>query len=384
MADAQLDQQQLQLTALQSVPPTPWSNCRRTGTGEDWIRPAVFAAPTSIPLSDPQPLMISAALPESLPEALRAELRRSDPAVLREQQSQWQFNVNQVAELMVDTADQVVDLVPISKPLGVKVASAQPVLAEGAALLSSSNRLMAAADVDLPALEQPDLGLQRIVMPLDETSRRAVLDHAEQNRSLVWYKTPALGDAWIFSYDEVSGTGARLEETDASQDGADVMAIYVRDGGRGDDDGRVNGSILAPGGLAFAQLVGAVQESFAPLMDGLALIRHWSGIESATDPVINPAATELDLDASGAIEPVDLALALRHGFGTFPGAALTEDLSLHADINLDQMQAQLQELRPLGFSENQTSTPAAAAESLLRDAPPGGLGSALHRGRCQN
>ena len=25
------------------------------------------------------------------------------------------------------------------------------------------------------------------------------------------------------------------------------MAIYVRDGGRGDDDGRVNGSILAPG-----------------------------------------------------------------------------------------------------------------------------------------
>ena len=25
-------------------------------------------------------------------------------------------------------------------------------------------------------------------------------------------------------------------------------------------------------------------------MDGLALIRHWSGIESATDPVINPAA----------------------------------------------------------------------------------------------
>ena len=77
---------------------------------------------------------------------------------------------------------------------------------------------MAAADVDLPALEQPDLGLQRIVMPLDETSRRAVLDHAEQNRSLVWYKA-GLGDAWIFSYDEVSGTGARLEETDASQDG---------------------------------------------------------------------------------------------------------------------------------------------------------------------
>ena len=350
MADAQLDQQQLQqLTALQSVPPDTLEQLQA-----DWNRRgldpsgSVLAAPTTLhPLSDPQPLMISAALPESLPEALRAELRRSDPAVLREQQSQWQFNVNQVAELMVDTADQVVDLVPISKPLGVKVASPQPVLAEGAALLSSSNRLMAAADVDLPALEQPDLGLQRIVMPLDETSRRAVLDHAEQNRSLVWYKTPALGDAWIFSYDEVSGTGARLEETDASQDGADVMAIYVRDGGRGDDDGRVNGSILAPGGLAFAQLVGAVQESFAPLMDGLALIRHWSGIESATDPVINPAATELDLDASGAIEPVDLALALRHGFGTFPGAALTEDLSLHADINLDQMQAQLQELRPL-------------------------------------
>ena len=82
-------------------------------------------------------------------------------------------------------------------------------------------------------------------------------------------------------------------------------------------------------------------------MDGLALARHWSGMESATDPVINPAATELDLDGSGAIEPVDLALALRHGFGTFPGAALTEDLSLGAGINLDQIQAQLLELRAL-------------------------------------
>ena len=38
----------------------------------------------------------------------------------------------------------------------------------------------------------------------------------------------------------------------------------------------------------------------------------------------------------GAIEPVDLALALRHGFGTFPGAALTEDLSLHAGSSLDR------------------------------------------------
>ena len=349
MADAKLDQQQLQqLTALQSVPSDTLEPLRA-----EWNRRgldpsgSVLAAPTTLhSLSDPQPLMISAALPESLPEELRAELRRSDPAVLREQQSQWQFNVNQIAELMLDTADQVVDLVPISKPLGVKVASPQPVLAEGAALLSSSNRLMA-ADADLPALEQPDLGLQRIVMPLDQISRRAVLDHAEQHRSLVWYKTPALGEAWIFSYDEVTGTGARLEETDASQDGPDVMAIYVRDGGRGDDDGLVNGSILAPGGLAFAQLVGAVQQPFAPLMDGLALARHWSGMESAADPVINPAATELDLDGSGGMEPVDLALALRHGFGTFPGAALTEDLSLHAGSSLDQIQAQLQELRAL-------------------------------------
>ena len=349
MADAKLDQQQLQqLTALQSVPSDTLEPLRA-----EWNRRgldpsgSVLAAPTTLhALSDPQPLMISAALPVSLPEELRAELRRSDPAVLREQQSQWQFNVNQIAELMLDTADQVVDLVPISKPLGVKVASPQPVLAEGAALLSSSNRLMA-ADADLPALEQQDLGLQRIVMPLDQISRRAVLDHAEQHRSLVWYKTPALGEAWIFSYDEVTGTGARLEETDASQDGPDVMAIYVRDGGRGDDDGLVNGSILAPGGLAFAQLVGVVQQPFAPLMDGLALARHWSGIESAKDPVINPAATELDLDGSGGMEPVDLALALRHGFGTFPGAALTEDLSLHAGSSLDQIQAQLQELRAL-------------------------------------
>ena len=182
-------------------------------------------------------------------------------------------------------------------------------------------------------------------MPLFETSRRALLDNAERYRSLVWYKTPAQGDAWIFSYDDATGTGARLEDTDPNQDGPDVMAIYVRDGGRGDDDGLVNGSILVPGGLAFAQLVGAVPKPFAPLMDGLALARNWSGIDSAADPVINPAATELDLDGSGGMEPVDLALALRHGFGTFPGAALTEDLSLQADISLEQIQAQLLQLR---------------------------------------
>ena len=349
MADAQLDQRQLQqLTALQSVPPDTLEQLQAEWNqrGLDPSGSVLAAATTLHPLSDPQPLMISTALPESLPEELRAELRRSDPAVLREQQSQWQFNVNRVAQLMVDTADQVVDLVPISKPLGVKVASPQPLLAQGAALLSPSNRLMA-ADADPPALEQQDLGLQRMVMPLDATSRRALLDHAEQNRSLVWYKTPALGEAWIFSYDEATGTGARLEETDANEDGPDVMAIYVRDGGRGDDDGLVNGSILAPGGLAFAQLVGAVPKPFAPLMDGLALARNWSGIDSAADPVINPAATELDLDGSGGMEPVDLALALRHGFGTFPGAALTQDLPLHDGSSLDQIQAQLLELQAL-------------------------------------
>ena len=133
MADAQLDQQQLQqLTALQSVPPDTLERCRRTGTGEDWIRPAVFSLRRPLASAVGSPATDDQCRPaRSLPEALRAELRRSDPAVLREQQSQWQFNVNQVAELMVDTADQVVDLVPISKPLGVKVASPQPVLAEG-------------------------------------------------------------------------------------------------------------------------------------------------------------------------------------------------------------------------------------------------------------
>ena len=81
--------------------------------------------------------------------------------------------------------------------------------------------------------------------------------------------------------------------------------------------------------------------------DGLALARNWSGIDSAADPVINPAATELDLDGSGGMEPVDLALALRHGFGTFPGAALTQDLPLQDASSLDQIQAQLLELRAL-------------------------------------
>ena len=40
-----------------------------------------------------------------------------------------------------------------------------------------------------------------------------------------------------------------LEDTDPNQRGADVLALYVRDGARG-DDGLVNGEITSPGGLA--------------------------------------------------------------------------------------------------------------------------------------
>ena len=72
----------------------------------------------------------------------------------------------------------------------------------------------------------------------------------EGSQSLVWYRRPANADPFIYTYDEVTGTGALLEDTDPSQRGADVLALYVRDGARGDDDGLVNGEITSPGGLA--------------------------------------------------------------------------------------------------------------------------------------
>ena len=82
-----------------------------------------------------------------------------------------------------------------------------------------------------------------------------------------YLKTRSDGSTYNFYYDAASGTGAKIEKVafikDANgnaildSDGnlapgtfRTVLALYIQDGGRGDDDGIVNGSIIDPGVLA--------------------------------------------------------------------------------------------------------------------------------------
>ncbi len=196
--------------------------------------------------------VISKTVPQSLPEQIRAKLNGNEPGELSEQQSQPQFGPKQIAELADDVKDEASGLEPVRKPVGVKVESRQKRLGGFLAQDPASNQLLADAGL-APELEGYDLGLQRISIPIDGDTRAARQILKRPGRpGLV--QTPATGSAWLFTYDETTGTGARLEDTDANQDGPDAMVLYIQDGGRGDDDERINGEIVSPGGLALAEL----------------------------------------------------------------------------------------------------------------------------------
>ena len=326
--------------------------------------------------NEPSPLLISKSVPHSLPDETRNKLADSEPGELSEHQSQPQFGPKQIAQLASDTKDEATALEPVSKPVGIKVESRNRRLGGFLAEESTSNQLISGPGL-AAELESYDLGLQRIIIPLDQAARTALGDPENSSKTLIWYKTPASSDAWLFTYDETTGTGSRLEETDSTQDGPDVMALYIQDGGRGDDDGRVNGEIVAPGGLALAQLL--TQDPlidwnadidgdslFSPLSDGLAITRRFSRPDLSEDPLISSYATpgsprsaagemlaridagfndgRFDLDGSGNTDINDLSLALRHGFGTFPGQALTAGLEIAPSTTLSQLNERLSQL----------------------------------------
>jgi hypothetical protein len=337
----------------------------------------VLAFQSTLAGPDPNPVLISKSVPQALPQELRNRLTAHEPGVLSEQQSQLQFGPKQVAALVNHTKDQASGVEPVSKPVGVTVASRQRRLGGVLAQDATSTKLMAGPGL-AAKLEGDALGLQRIAIPLDDDTRAALGDPANAAKTLVWYKTPASGEAWLFTYDDSTDTGSRLEDTDPNQEGPDVLALYVQDGGRGDDDGEVNGEIVTPGGLALAQL--RIQDLvtswdgdidgdglFSPLSDGLAIARRLSRPDLNDDPLIGSLAGpgssrtgsemlaridegfnngHFDLDRSGTVDSTDLTLALRHGFGTFPGAALTAGLELPNSTSLVQVLEQLQMLLP--------------------------------------
>jgi hypothetical protein len=63
---------------------------------------------------------------------------------------------------------------------------------------------------------------------------------------------------WAFNWDAVSGTGAVF--TDSNGNGlTDTVSLFIRDGGRGDDDGVADGVILDPGFVAMSTALPTIE-----------------------------------------------------------------------------------------------------------------------------
>ena len=201
------------------------------------------------------PILMKKQTPENISgkvnETNKAELAANQSGELRQVNSSREFTAKDIASLADATADEVDDLKPISKPVDLRVGRGRGTLsgflAKRQSLVMQESDQSIAVESDLDDEDILDLGLQRIEIDLSDEIRAQL---EEGSQSLVWYRRPANADPFIYTYDEVTGTGALLEDTDPSQRGADVLALYVRDGARGDDDGLVNGEITSPGGLA--------------------------------------------------------------------------------------------------------------------------------------
>jgi uncharacterized cupin superfamily protein len=78
--------------------------------------------------------------------------------------------------------------------------------------------------------------------------------HLPEGRYNRFYKvSPTTGAVSLFDWDPVTGTGALFADT--NQDGLiDLVSLYVRDGGRGDDDGVADGVVADPGFAGYMSL----------------------------------------------------------------------------------------------------------------------------------
>jgi hypothetical protein len=83
-----------------------------------------------------------------------------------------------------------------------------------------------------------------------------------------YFKVSSEG-VWAFTWDEATGTGAKFLDTNS--DGfIDLVRLFIRDGGRGDDDGVADGVVFDPGFVAAVREAPQVRlESFPVAADGV-------------------------------------------------------------------------------------------------------------------
>ena len=258
------------------------------------------------------PILISKDVPSSAIPADAAN-KLKEPGELSSQGGQEDFDPQDVAALLDDTKDTVETLKPVTKPIGVSVESRQKRLAGFLAQDATGSALIADGLIG-SALEDYDLGLQRLSFPLSDDLRATLAESNTppgnnssstinpQAKTVVWYKNPSGGKATIFTWDAATSTGSRLEDTDSTKAGPDVLAVYIQDGGRGDDDGLINGEILAPGGLALVSLIQA---------------------NNTPDPITR---APLDWNNNQSLDINEARATMRFLLGTFPADVLTGEL----------------------------------------------------------
>ena len=319
-------------------------------------------------------ILINKQNPSGLSEEISNKLKLNEPGELANNSKELQFGAKEISELIKDVSKTTTEVKPISKTINIKVESKQGRVSGFLLGNIESNKLESNQSI-ANKVEKLDLGLQRICINLDEETKNYIIKNPDQ--TLVWFKSPVNGEYSIFDYDNITGTGSLLESNN-NENIIDTLALYIQDGGRGDDDKLINGQITAPGGLAFVKQIKSDQSNdeitnwkadldndgiISPLSDGLALAKRFStpmiGMDSTLQNLLKKFdnntlkgidkvldSNKLDLDKSGKVDLNDMKIIIRHSFGTYPGSELTKDLNLLGNANISQIYEQLGLVQP--------------------------------------
>jgi hypothetical protein len=224
---------------------------------------------------------------------------------------------------------------------------------------------------------------------------------------------------WAFTWDAVSGTGAIF--SDSNGNGLiDTVSLFIRDGGRGDDDGTADGVILDPGFVAMSapnpeisfssasvtpdNVVNAQEASALTISGATSTVGAGQSVTlTLTDTEQNSVSVQITTDAQGAwTSPVldlttlvdgdiQVSVAVTNSYGATATNQLSfaldrtpakvppiDDQSKNNSNNIDRDKKQklgihegveFIDFKALGFDARELDTPAAGWTSLKGELP---------------
>jgi hypothetical protein len=105
---------------------------------------------------------------------------------------------------------------------------------------------------------QVDLLAAQVINQTVGQIQRIDLRLAEGQYNTYFKVSAATQTVWAFTWDSVSGTGAVF--SDSNGNGlTDTVSLFIRDGGRGDDDGVADGVIVDPGFVAMSTALPTIE-----------------------------------------------------------------------------------------------------------------------------